>query len=82
MPTMTSRDFNLHRSSLKQAVANGPVVVTDRGRPSIVVMSIEEYQRLSRTGPTVEEIYSAPDTLAVELDLTRSKQQARAADLG
>jgi PHD/YefM family antitoxin component YafN of YafNO toxin-antitoxin module len=48
MPTtLTSRAFNQDTSRAKKAAENGPVFITDRGRPAHVLMTIEEYQRLS-----------------------------------
>jgi prevent-host-death family protein len=45
--TLTSRAFNQDTSRAKKAAKNGPVFITDRGRPAHVLMTIEEYQRLS-----------------------------------
>jgi prevent-host-death family protein len=45
--TLTSRAFNQDTSRAKKAAENGPVFITDRGRPAHVLMTIEEYQRLS-----------------------------------
>lgn len=45
--TVSSRTFNQDASSLKKATARGPVFITDRGRPAHVLLSIEDYRRLS-----------------------------------
>jgi prevent-host-death family protein len=45
--TFTSRAFNQDASGAKRAAAMGPVFITDRGRPAHVLMTIEDYQRLS-----------------------------------
>lgn len=45
--TFTSREFNQDTSRAKKAAQNGPVFITDRGRPAHVLITIEEYQRLS-----------------------------------
>ena len=45
--TLTSRAFNQDTSRAKKAAENGPIFITDRGRPAHVLMTIEEYQRLS-----------------------------------
>ncbi|WP_454850360.1 type II toxin-antitoxin system prevent-host-death family antitoxin [Rhizobium binxianense] len=47
MTVMTSREFNQDTSGAKRAAAGGPVFITDRGKPSYVLLSIEEYQRLT-----------------------------------
>jgi prevent-host-death family protein len=48
MPTISAREFNHDVSAAKRAATTEPVVITDHGRPSHVLLSIEEYQRLSR----------------------------------
>lgn len=45
--TYSSRDFNQDTSGAKRAAESGPVYITDRGRPAHVLLSIEEYRRLT-----------------------------------
>ena len=45
--TMTSREFNQDAGRAKRAALNGPVFITDRGKAAHVLLTIEEYQRLS-----------------------------------
>ncbi|AWL90943.1 MULTISPECIES: type II toxin-antitoxin system Phd/YefM family antitoxin [Bradyrhizobium] len=45
--TLTSREFNQDTSGAKKAASKGPVFITDRGRPAHVLLSIEDYLRLS-----------------------------------
>ncbi len=45
---MSARRFNQHVSEAKRLAKDGPVVVTDRGHPSHVLMSFEDYQRLTK----------------------------------
>lgn len=47
--TINSRTFNQDASGAKRAAQNGPVFITDRGKPAHVLLSIEAYKRL--TGP-------------------------------
>ena len=44
--TMSSREFNQDTALAKRAARNGPVIITDRGKPSHVLMSIEEFEKL------------------------------------
>ena len=59
----SSREFNQDVSRAKKAALQAPVFITDRGRPSHVLLSIEEYQRLTRTLPTIVEL------LAMQADI-------------
>lgn len=45
--TITSRDFNRDVSAAKRAAEQGPVTITDHGRPSHVLLTADEFDRLS-----------------------------------
>lgn len=45
--TISSREFNQDTGRAKKAATAGPVFITDRGKPAHVLLSIEEYQRLT-----------------------------------
>ncbi|AJE32783.1 hypothetical protein B842_04650 [Corynebacterium humireducens NBRC 106098 = DSM 45392] len=49
MTVVSSRDFNRDVSAAKRAASKGPVVVTDRGEPAFVLLSIDDYRRLTGT---------------------------------
>jgi prevent-host-death family protein len=53
--TLSSRAFNQDASGAKRAAADGPVFITDRGRPAHVLMTIEDYQRLSGGGVSLAQ---------------------------
>jgi prevent-host-death family protein len=53
--TMTSREFNQDTSSAKKKAQHGPVFVTDRGRPAYVLLTIEDYRRLTGEGKSLGE---------------------------
>ncbi|KAG0165638.1 hypothetical protein DFQ28_006210 [Apophysomyces sp. BC1034] len=44
---MTSREFNQATSEAKKASLGGPVFITDRGKPSHVLLNIDEYRKLA-----------------------------------
>ena len=49
--TITSREFNHDTGRAKRAANDGPVFITDRGRPAHVLLSIEDYRRLAPEPP-------------------------------
>jgi hypothetical protein len=49
--TVTSRDFARDLAQAKKAACSGPVIVTDRGRPTYALLKIDDYYRLSGTAP-------------------------------
>ena len=54
--TLSSREFNQDTGKAKRAAKKGPVFITDRGHPSYVLMSIEDYQKLSAQQPSIVEL--------------------------
>ena len=78
MVTVTAAEFNRAPSKVKyHAVETGePVFVTDRSRPSLVVMKYDAYLRLTDAAPITnladwlqmdEEIDFDPEPLSLEL---------------
>ena len=47
MTTITSRYFNQHTSKVQKAAERAPVIITNRGEPSHVLMSIADFRRLA-----------------------------------
>src|SRR2546429_2100256 len=45
---LSSREFNQDTSRAKRAAKRGPVFITDRGRPSHVLLTVEEYRSEER----------------------------------
>ena len=71
MSTLTSREFNQDVARAKRAAKNGPVIITDRGRPAYVLMRHETYRRLSRQGPGVRALLAHPESEEVAFDPPR-----------
>ncbi|MCL2660219.1 MAG: type II toxin-antitoxin system prevent-host-death family antitoxin [Acidobacteriaceae bacterium] len=45
--TLTSRELNQDVTRARQASEQGPVFITERGKPAYVLLSIEEYRRIT-----------------------------------
>ena len=65
--TLTSREFNQDVARAKRAAAAGPVVVTDRGRPSLVLVTYEDWLQLSGKSMTIAEALTGT-LAAAEID--------------
>jgi prevent-host-death family protein len=79
--TLSSREFNQDTSRAKKAATKGPVFITDRGTPAHVLLSIEEYQRLTGgQGSIVDRLGLPPGVESVELEIPMTSEPARAAD--
>jgi prevent-host-death family protein len=62
LTTLTSREFNQDTSGAKKAASKGPVFITDRGRPAHVLLTIEDYLRLTGKHMSVAEALAQPGT--------------------
>lgn len=71
MPVLTSREFNQDVARAKRAADEGPVIITDRGRPAYVLMRHETYRRLTGGGPGIRTLLSDAESEAVEFEPPR-----------
>ena len=78
--TITSRDFNQRASQAKRATKQGPVFITDRGKPCHVLLSIEDYRSLARQGKNIADLLSMPDSENIELEIPRLTDLPQMAD--
>lgn len=69
--TISSREFNQDTSGAKQAARKGPVFITDRGRPAHVLLTIEEYQRLTGARTTLKDALAQTDVLDFDFEPPR-----------
>lgn len=71
--TISSREFTRDVAAAKQWAVDGPVVITDRGQPAHVLLTIEAYEALlhGTDGPRslLDAMQALPDTAGVELEL-------------
>lgn len=81
MTSVTSREFNQRTSAAKRAADSDIVFITDRGRPSHVLMSIESFERL-RGRRSLFDALAMPDADEVDFEPHRADVQARIPDLG
>lgn len=70
MNTITSSAFNRDSGAAKRASADGVVIITDRGTPSHVLMTYDEYQRLTTKQRTIGEALAMPEAADIEFDPT------------
>ena len=71
MKVVSSRDFNQDVSNAKRAARIEPVFVTDRGRPTHVLMSIENFRHLTGQTETIVDLLAMPGPVEVDIDQPR-----------
>ncbi len=74
--TLSSREFNQHASEAKKAASRGPVFITDRGRPAHVLLSMEEYRRITGPTPSIVELLAMDEEVSWEPPSLQDRAQA------
>lgn len=69
--TLSSREFNQDTSGAKKAAAIGPVFITDRGRPAHVLLTIEDYRRLSGEHGNIIDMLALPGVEDIDFEPPR-----------
>ena len=68
---LSSREFNQDAGRAKKAAQRGPVIITDRDRPTHVLLSFEEYRRITGRKRNILEMLAMPELAAIEFDPPR-----------
>jgi hypothetical protein len=82
--TLSSREFNQNASGAKKASESGPVFITDRGRTAHVLLTIQEYQKITGERKSILDLLAMPDGVCTcedfDLEIPRSRELPRAAN--
>ncbi len=78
--TLSSREFNQHASEAKRAANKGPVFITDRGRPARVLLSFDDYQRLTKQRRSIADALAMPGVADIAFAPPRVRVEPRPAD--
>lgn len=71
--TLSSREFNQDTSRAKKAALQGPVFITDRGKPAHVLLSIEEYLRITGQTLSIVDMLAMPEDDEIDFDPPKLK---------
>lgn len=66
MKVITSREFNQDVSQAKRAARIAPVFVTDRGKATHVLMSVETYRKLTGQIESIVDLLAMPNPPSVD----------------
>ncbi|TRW14302.1 type II toxin-antitoxin system prevent-host-death family antitoxin [Glacieibacterium frigidum] len=78
--TLSSRDFNQDTARAKRAAALGPVIITDRGEPSHVLLSIEAFRKLTASPQSIVDLIGDPVAGAIDFEPARASLGLREAN--
>ncbi|WP_428552145.1 type II toxin-antitoxin system Phd/YefM family antitoxin [Pseudomonas edaphica] len=79
--TISSREFNQDTSGAKKAASKGPVFITDRGKPAHVLLSIEDYQKLTGLNVNIVDLLVMPEAAEIDFETERAVITHRPVDL-
>ena len=80
--TMTSSEFNRDSGAAKKASRQGPVIITERGAPSHVLMTWADYEALRGAEVTMADALAMPGVEDIAFDPPKLDGRPAAADLG
>ncbi|MCJ8007290.1 type II toxin-antitoxin system Phd/YefM family antitoxin [Lederbergia wuyishanensis] len=66
---------------VKKATDEGPQIISVRGKPTAVVLSVDEYERLTKPKTRLTDFFKESPLQDVELDIERSTDHAREVEL-
>ncbi len=78
--TLSSRELNQDVTRAKKAAKDGPVFITDRGKPSHVLLTIEEYRRLAKQRRSIADALAMPGAADTDFEPPRATITSRPAD--
>lgn len=79
--TISSRELNQDLARAKRAALDGPVFITDRGRPAHVLMSFAQYQKMIGQRRNILDVLAVPGLSDIDFDPARVEIMSRPADL-
>ena len=62
--TLSSRELNQDIGRAKRAAQTDPVLITSRGKPTHVLLSFDDYERLTSKGHSLADALAMPETAA------------------
>jgi prevent-host-death family protein len=68
---LSSQEFNQNAGRAREAARMGPVFITEHGQPAHVLLSIEEYQRITGHQASISDWLAMPDGEDVEFEVPR-----------
>lgn len=78
--TLSSRELNQDVTRAKKAAKSGPVFITDRGKPAHVLLSIDEYQRITKQRRNIADSLAMPNVADIDFEPQRVTIGIRSAD--
>lgn len=79
--TLSSRELNQNVTRAKKATKSGPVFITDRGKPAHVLMTFNDYQKLTGQRRSITDELAMPEVAHIEFEPPQITIEIKPADL-
>lgn len=78
--TLSSRELNQDVTRAKRAAEHGPVFITDRGKPAHVLLTFDDYLRLTGQRRNIADALAMPGAEDIDFEPPRIDIGVRPAD--
>ncbi|MEB0023801.1 type II toxin-antitoxin system Phd/YefM family antitoxin [Actimicrobium sp. CCI2.3] len=78
--SISSTDFSKNISDAKRAAADGPVFITERGKPTHVLLSLDDYQKFTGRRRSIADALAMPGAAEIDFDPPRVVIESRPQD--
>ncbi|MHC2301393.1 type II toxin-antitoxin system prevent-host-death family antitoxin [Rhizobium mongolense] len=79
--TISSREFQQNANQAQKATRQGPVFITNRGRTAQVLLSIEDYHRLTGKRQNIADLLAMSGLADIELEIPSRLERAAPVNL-
>jgi antitoxin Phd len=62
---------------IDNAISSGPQIITRRGVEVVIVLSYEEYKRITAARQSLSDFFRKSPLMGADMDLTRDESEAR-----
>ncbi|MGO4594200.1 type II toxin-antitoxin system Phd/YefM family antitoxin [Leifsonia sp. 2TAF2] len=81
MAIITARAFNQDTSAAKRSAAAEPLIITDRGEPSYVLLTYAEYERLTGGTRSIVDLLRQDERGDFDMEFPRAQINAKRIEL-
>ena len=78
---VASHELSQGNGRAKRAALSGPVFITDRGKPAHVLLSLDDYQRLTQQHRSIAEALAMEGLADIDLDRPKLRIEVPPVDL-
>jgi prevent-host-death family protein len=69
--TLSSEEFEKDPKRARQAAADGPVFISERGRHAFALLTIAEYRRIGGRAESIDELLHDPEAAEIDFEPPR-----------